>query len=114
MVNTTKQLIFLITWGAPDYKNYLNRFSGYFNFMIPINNNKFCSYSVLSYTKITNSQSHSIGSYLAGLWEGDGHLYLPKVIDSNGKTTYPYLAITFVWCPALALRSEEQRFTSYK
>ena len=72
--------------GAPDYKNYLTRLAvrsanknilskntnflqrrGYFNFMIPINNNKFCSYSVLSYTKVTNSQS--IGSYLAGLFE---------------------------------------------
>ena len=104
--------------GAPDYKNYLTRFSspnkkfaskysnffqrrGYFNFMIPINNNKFCSYSVLYYTKVIKSlpearSPHYIGSYLAGLLEGDGHLYLPKVNDSNGKTTYPYLAITFV------------------
>ncbi|MGH2313441.1 LAGLIDADG family homing endonuclease, partial [Streptococcus uberis] len=37
-----------------------------------------------------------IGSYLAGLFEGDGHIILSKQKDSKSKITYPYLAITFV------------------
>ena len=106
--------------GAPDYifkfyfnkqklfaylfKNtLLNKFSNYFNIMIllaapvrraEINKNNFYSYSDLSYTKVNTSQS--IGSYLAGLFEGDGHVSLSKLINSKGKISYPYLAITFV------------------
>ena len=37
-----------------------------------------------------------IGSYLAGLFEGDGHIILSKVINNKGKISYPYIAITFV------------------
>ena len=35
-----------------------------------------------------------LGPYLAGLFEGDGHIILPKFV--NGKISYPYIAITFV------------------
>lgn len=96
----------------------LNVFTSYFNFMIPLagrtpiplcgrgkavkNYFNIYSYSDLSYTHPNPNTlpvvitSQSIGSYLAGLFEGDGHLYLPKVNDLTGKMTYPYLAITFV------------------
>ena len=39
-----------------------------------------------------------IGSYLAGLFEGDGHIVLSKsiTVDSKVKNTSPYIAITFV------------------
>ena len=86
MVNKTKQLIFLITWGAPDYFFKLNK--QMISFYSSITSN--IDFNV-KYTS-----SHSIGPYLAGLIEGDGHIVLSKVIDSKGKISYPYIAITFV------------------
>ena len=52
--------------------------------------------SNVSNIKVNTSNSYSIGSYLAGLFEGDGHIILSKVINSKGKIRYPYIAITFV------------------
>ena len=40
------------------------------------------------------SQKFFFGSYIAGLFEGDGHIILSKNISQN-KISYPYLAITF-------------------
>ena len=48
---------------------------------------------------INNSNKpESIGPYLAGLFEGDGHIVLSKSIieESKVKNTSPYIAITFV------------------
>lgn len=85
--------------GAPDYKKilYLNIFlfnsiiNIFFKFTNVSKNNKNLS-SNLSYD--SNTFLKSKGSYLAGLLEGDGHIGLPKVV--NGKTVYPYIAITFL------------------
>jgi Cytochrome C and Quinol oxidase polypeptide I/LAGLIDADG endonuclease len=107
--------------GAPDYFNYLKK-------LVPLlvntpiiclttragghKNNSFPdSLSIYSqesddspensnfkYCKSSNKQD-SIGSYLAGLLEGDGHIVLSKSItskDSKVKNTSPYIAITFV------------------
>ena len=55
--------------------------------------------SVEKSTLINNSnKSESIGPYLAGLFEGDGHIVLSKSIIENSKVknTSPSIAITFV------------------
>ena len=49
----------------------------------------------VSNTKEKTYNSYSIGSYLAGLFEGDGDIILSKVSNSKGKISYPYIAITF-------------------
>jgi len=52
----------------------------------------------------TEIKTSKLGSYLAGLWEGDGHIYVPFPLSSlndkaakpeKEKQRYPYLAITF-------------------
>lgn len=37
-----------------------------------------------------------LAPYLAGLFEGDGHISFSKVVNGTGKISYPYIAITFV------------------
>jgi hypothetical protein len=81
---------------------------------IKFNNNSAASYKLIKCTPLPTAKfevtcgkftkenenketnSYNINSYLAGLFEGDGHIILSKVINSNGKISYPYLAITFV------------------
>lgn len=43
-----------------------------------------------------NNKYNYIGPYLAGLFEGDGHIILSKKISGSNKISYPYIAITFV------------------
>ncbi len=45
----------------------------------------------------SNISSHSqLGQYLAGLWEGDGHIWIPKTTNApSGKRYFPHFAITF-------------------
>ena len=44
----------------------------------------------------TNSNSSNLGAYLAGLWEGDGHIWIPKTRHSpSGKFYHPHFVITF-------------------
>lgn len=72
--------------GAPDYFYKLNK-------------QMISFYSIFTSnldSKVKNTISPSIGSYLAGLFEGDGHIILSKVLNSKGKINYPYIAITFV------------------
>ena len=73
--------------GAPDYLNHLNKQMTCF-FSIDTNNNKF------NLSHIENITQPTLGHYLAGLLEGDGHIIWSKF--SNGKISYPYIAITFV------------------
>jgi hypothetical protein len=82
--------------GAPDYFEYLNKINLYFNSIDNNNYNKIDSSLDFCNIKNNTSKFHRIGPYLAGLFEGDGHIILSKVINSKGKISYPYIAITFV------------------
>lgn len=58
--------------GAPDYKNSVRLFND------------------LSFKS-------NLGSYIAGLWEGDGHIWIPKTIYARGgKKNIPQFSLTFV------------------
>lgn len=95
--------------GAPDYFKYLNKLYLYFN--SNDNNNNYNNidssfpqvkhyYPSLAFgaprNPLNNTTKYTIGPYLAGLFEGDGHIILSKVINSKGKISYPYIAVTFV------------------
>ncbi len=44
---------------------------------------------------IINSSSN-LSAYLTGLWEGDGHIWIPKTTHApSGKKYVPHWAITF-------------------
>lgn len=75
--------------GAPDYFNYLNN-------LVPLMLNTPICFTDKIYNNSNNPES--IGPYLAGLFEGDGHIILSKSlkIDSKVKNTSPSIAITFV------------------
>ena len=111
--------------GAPDYFNYLNNlgplllntFSCLWHYCFSYKNYNLSEYLLL-YPQaqeseqfssaalekpIINNNSNkpeSIGPYLAGLFEGDGHIILSKsiIVDSSNKVknTSPSIAITFV------------------
>jgi len=89
--------------GAPDYFKYLpawayNLYCGdTSSYSIENNNyNHLASSSDLSNIKDNIFNFNSIGPYLTGLFEADGHIYLSKQINSKGKITTQYIAITFV------------------
>ena len=92
--------------GAPDYSKILNKQCGtqtYFYSIVNFNNKFEPGTALLDSFDLSNMQKNiskfkpnDIGPYLAGLFEGDGHVNLSKIINSKGKISYPYLAITFV------------------
>jgi hypothetical protein len=100
--------------GAPDHFNYLNNLGPLLLSTFPIkiltNKNYTLSDSLLLFLqesgqsaenlpKNNNSNKpESIGPYLTGLFEGDGHIILSKSIIENSKVknTSPSIAITFV------------------
>lgn len=65
--------------GAPDYKNKYNKFNKYYT----TQNNAILSTDDFSY-------------YLAGLWEGDGHVWIPKTTYApSGKRYTPHFSLSF-------------------
>lgn len=63
--------------GSPDYNKVIQQFH--------------------SNTFKSNYNNHSnLGSYLAGLWESDGHVWLPKTVYSpSGHKYKPHFSVTF-------------------
>lgn len=84
--------------GAPDYYNYFNQIITSLNttYGSDKNKNKMTSYTESTCVKWNKDPFHSLGPYLAGLFEGGGHISLSKILNSKGKISYPYIAITFV------------------
>jgi hypothetical protein len=82
--------------GAPDLTQIF-----YSNFLNTLNNNLKYENIQSSINDITNFNADSskikskikIGSYLAGLFEGEGYLYFPEF--SKFKNFFPYIAINF-------------------
>lgn len=76
--------------GAPDYFKILNKKITRLNINHIIRN-----YSKVDLSLQINKFNYlTIGPYLAGLFEGDGHVILPKIY--NSKLSYPSINITFV------------------
>ena len=83
--------------GAPDYlKNLYTVRRTLFNSILK-SYNYFSTRELSKYhNDLFKYNDIKLGPYLAGLFEGDGHISLSKIVNSNGKISYPYLAITFV------------------
>jgi hypothetical protein len=93
--------------GSPDYFKNLNKLIP--SYYLIVNNKNYYRYNYSSLTISRNTcksegkdknkdniyKFNFLGPYLAGLFEGDGHLNLFKIY-SNGNKSYPYIAITFV------------------
>ena len=77
--------------GAPDYFKYLNIFLNNFYFFSTNHNKNIES----DFNLPVNKDLKNLGPYLAGLFEGDGHIILAKK-KLSGRINYPYIAITFV------------------
>ena len=75
------------------FKFFVSKLFVYGYFCIFYNLNKLNLSSKLSPIKL-NSRPTLLGHYLAGLLEGDGHIIIPQLVE--GKTSYPYIQITFV------------------
>jgi hypothetical protein len=60
-------------------------------FIYKVNYKFYSSFSILSYEK--DKKNHILGSYLAGLFEGDGFIWIQKTIGT--KKHNPRICITF-------------------
>lgn len=71
------------------------RMAGFGNYMVPVLIGAPDQSSKLNYSTKSFPNS-SLGSYLAGLWEGDGHIWIPKNSHApSGKKYTPHFSITF-------------------
>jgi Cytochrome C and Quinol oxidase polypeptide I len=84
-----------VQMGAPDYLINLNKIITLFSIYQRKNNSDSNNYKFNSITIPSSYNKNKFGPYLAGLIEGDGHITLPKIINTEGKMNYPNIAITF-------------------
>lgn len=69
--------------------------AGFGNYMVPVLIGRPDKTSKLNYS-IKSEFKPYLGSYLAGLWEGDGHIWIPKNTHApSGKKYSPHFSITF-------------------
>ena len=75
---------------------------GFGNYLVPVQIGapdwkRVQRWCLINYRNITKLTSRSnLGSYLAGLWEGDGHIWIPKTTHApSGKKYTPHFVITF-------------------
>ena len=72
---------------------------GFGNYLLPVmvgrpdyKNKKF----IRLLTTLTSRSKSKFGAYLAGLWEGDGHIWIPNTTHApSGKRYVPHFAISF-------------------
>lgn len=72
---------------------------GFGNYLVPVQiGAPDCTKHIIRWTSYLVSPS-KFGHYLAGLWEGDGHIWIPKTTHApSGKRYTPHFAITFAAC----------------
>ena len=68
---------------------------GFGNYFVPVLlGSPDCKKNKRYYSLISNNSQ--LGSYLAGFWEGDGHIWIPnKTHAPSGKRYNPHFSITF-------------------
>lgn len=81
--------------GAPDYTKY-NACILLFNTLVSLNYFKAKSPESVNFRTVGPEINKKFGAYLAGLWEGDGSIWIPKTTHApSGKRYTPHLYITF-------------------
>lgn len=71
---------------------------GFGNYLVPV---QIGAPDCIKYVvrRSSNTSSSNLGYYLAGLWEGDGHIVIPQTTHApSGKKYTPQFAITFAEC----------------
>lgn len=74
--------------------------AGFANYMVPVligaPDNNYSSKTFSTVSKPAPITGLQIGAYLAGLWEGDGHIWIPKTSHAPSNKRYtPHFCITF-------------------
>lgn len=71
-------------------------FAGFGNWLVPVMIGAPDYIYKMKRLLTTNSKNSLLGAYLAGLWEGDGHIWIPKTMYApSGKLYIPHFVITF-------------------
>ena len=81
--------------GAPDYTKY-NACIFLFNTLVSLNYFEVKGPEAVNLGTVGPKVNKKFGAYLAGLWEGDGSIWIPKTTHApSGKRYTPHFNITF-------------------